>query len=97
MPPAAPNQVRAGARFFQLQVCFHKDQLERFMAEAVASGLAEKAALLPSICLVRTPSVNKAVEHPNGCGGPEGTMAYLGAFAHQPHRRGPMQGERANL
>ena len=63
--PAAPpfdyrveralEKVRAGARFFQLQVCFHRDLLERFIAEAVASGLADKAALIPSICLVRSP------------------------------------------
>src|SRR5262249_22154642 len=46
---------RAGARFFQLQVCFHTELLERFMAEAVESGLADKAALIPSICLVRSP------------------------------------------
>jgi methylenetetrahydrofolate reductase (NADH) len=51
----ALEKVRAGARFFQLQVCFHGDQLERFMSEAVASGLADRAALIPSICLVRSP------------------------------------------
>jgi methylenetetrahydrofolate reductase (NADPH) len=51
----ALEKVRAGARFFQLQVCFHKELLERFMAEAVAAGLAGSAALLPSICLVRSP------------------------------------------
>src|SRR5262249_53116459 len=51
----ALEKVRAGARFFQLQVCFHTELLERFMAEAVESGLADKAALIPSICLVRSP------------------------------------------
>ena len=50
----ARKKVRAGARFLQLQVLFDLAPLERFMAEAVASGLAEQAALLPSICLVRT-------------------------------------------
>jgi methylenetetrahydrofolate reductase (NADPH) len=50
----ALKKVRAGARFFQLQVCFEHHHLERFMAEAVAAGLAAQAALLPSICLVRT-------------------------------------------
>jgi methylenetetrahydrofolate reductase (NADH) len=48
------KKARAGARFLQLQVLFDLSPLERFMAEAVASGLAEKVAILPSICLVRT-------------------------------------------
>jgi methylenetetrahydrofolate reductase (NADPH) len=50
----ALKKVRSGARFFQLQVCFEHKYLEGFMAEAVSSGLAGSAALLPSICLVRT-------------------------------------------
>lgn len=50
----AEKKVRAGARFLQLQVGFELGPLERFMAEAVASGLAERVAILPSICLVRT-------------------------------------------
>jgi len=48
------KKARAGARFLQLQVLFDLSPLERFMAEAVASGLAERVAILPSICLVRT-------------------------------------------
>ena len=51
----ALKKVRAGARFLQLQVCFERDRLEAFMAEAVAKGLHERAAILPSICLVRSP------------------------------------------
>jgi methylenetetrahydrofolate reductase (NADPH) len=64
--PAAPpydyrvdralKKVRAGARFLQLQVAFDVGHLDRFMAEAVERGLAAKAALIPSICLVRSPS-----------------------------------------
>ena len=64
--PAAPPQdyrvdralkkVRAGARFLQLQVTFEIEPLARFMEEAVTKGLADRAALLPSICLVRSPS-----------------------------------------
>ena len=50
----AEKKVRAGAQFLQLQVGFELGPLERFMAEAVASGLAERVAILPSICLVRT-------------------------------------------
>ncbi len=62
--PAAPpydyrvaralKKVRAGARFFQLQACYEQPLLERFMAEAVSSGLAAQAAIIPSICLVRS-------------------------------------------
>jgi len=52
----ALKKVRAGARFFQLQVCFEHAQLAGFMRAAVESGLAEQAAMLPSVCLVRTPS-----------------------------------------
>jgi methylenetetrahydrofolate reductase (NADPH) len=70
--PAAPpvehrveralKKVRAGARFFQLQVGFAREPLERFMREAVASGLAEQAAILPSICLVRSPSALRFID-----------------------------------
>jgi methylenetetrahydrofolate reductase (NADPH) len=48
------KKVRAGAQFLQLQVGFELGPLERFMAEAVVTGLAERVAILPSICLVRT-------------------------------------------
>ena len=54
--------LEAGARFFQLQVCFVREHLERFMHEAVASGLAAEAALIPSICLVRSPSALRFVD-----------------------------------
>ena len=49
------KKASAGARFLQLQVGFEHAHFERFMAEAVRSGLAAEAALIPSICLVRTP------------------------------------------
>jgi len=63
--PAAPpvdyrvarawKKARAGARFLQLQVGFDTEPLAAFMAGAVESGLAERVAILPSICLVRSP------------------------------------------
>lgn len=63
----ALEKVQAGARFFQLQVCFQKELLERFMSEAVTRGLAGRAALLPSICLVRsTESLRFIDEHVPG-------------------------------
>lgn len=50
----ALKKARAGARFLQLQISFEKDVLARFMAEAVAKGLAEQVAILPSVCLLRS-------------------------------------------
>ena len=70
-PGAPPHEYRveralkkaeAGARFLQLQLCFHKDLLERFMTAAVESGLAERVAILPSICLVRSPGALRFVD-----------------------------------
>jgi methylenetetrahydrofolate reductase (NADPH) len=58
----ALKKVRAGARFFQLQLCFERERLERFLAEAMTQGLASKAALLPSICLVRSPSALRFID-----------------------------------
>jgi methylenetetrahydrofolate reductase (NADPH) len=58
----ALKKVRAGARFFQLQICFDRALLERFLAAAVAQGLATRAALIPSICLVRAPSALRFVD-----------------------------------
>jgi methylenetetrahydrofolate reductase (NADPH) len=50
------KKVRAGARFLQLQVSFEPERLAAFMREAYSKKLHEQCALLPSICLVRTPS-----------------------------------------
>jgi len=47
-------KVDAGARFLQLQLGFVKDNLERFMEVAAASGLSERAALMPSIPILRS-------------------------------------------
>jgi methylenetetrahydrofolate reductase (NADPH) len=58
----ALKKADAGARFLQLQVCFHRDLLERFLAEAVAQGLPARAAILPSICLVRSPSALRFID-----------------------------------
>ena len=52
----ALKKVRAGARFLQLQVSYEPQRLSAFMHEAVERGLANACALIPSICLVRSPS-----------------------------------------
>jgi methylenetetrahydrofolate reductase (NADPH) len=58
----ALKKVEAGARFFQLQICFETERLEAFLREAVRAGLASRAALIPSICLVRSPSALRFVD-----------------------------------
>jgi methylenetetrahydrofolate reductase (NADPH) len=71
----AAKKVRAGAQFLQLQVGFELGPLERFMAEAVATGLAEQVAILPSICLVRTAkSLRYIDEHVPGISVPPGLI-----------------------
>jgi methylenetetrahydrofolate reductase (NADPH) len=50
----AAKKVAAGARFLQLQICYRPELLERFMREAVSSGLSQRTALIPSICILRT-------------------------------------------
>ncbi|MDE3024295.1 MAG: methylenetetrahydrofolate reductase [Acidobacteriota bacterium] len=58
----ALKKVRAGARFLQLQVGFRPEQTEVFMREAVEKGLAEQCALIPSICLVRSPGALRFID-----------------------------------
>ena len=43
-----------GARFLQLQIGYHADRLEHFVAGCVANGTTTRTALLPTICLTRT-------------------------------------------
>jgi methylenetetrahydrofolate reductase (NADPH) len=50
----AAKKADAGAQFLQLQICFHPERLERFMAEAAATGLAARCAMIPSILIVRS-------------------------------------------
>jgi methylenetetrahydrofolate reductase (NADPH) len=58
----ALKKVRAGARFLQLQVVFDVAPLARFMGEAVEKGLAARAAILPSICLARSPKALRFID-----------------------------------
>jgi len=52
----ALKKARAGARFLQLQVSFEPARLAAFMREAASRGLDKQCALIPSICLVRSPN-----------------------------------------
>jgi methylenetetrahydrofolate reductase (NADPH) len=47
-------KAHAGARFLQLQIGYRPEVLERFVEEAVAVGLTDHAALLPSITILRS-------------------------------------------
>ena len=49
----AAKKIAAGARFLQLQICYHPDRLEAFVGELERQGLTSEAALLPAIVLVR--------------------------------------------
>jgi methylenetetrahydrofolate reductase (NADPH) len=71
----ALKKSRAGARFLQLQVSFRPEQLEAFLVEAVAKGLTERCALLPSICLTRSPAALRYIdEHVPGIEVPGGLI-----------------------
>ena len=50
----AAKKALAGARFLQLQLCYRPELLERFMRAAHDTGLSERIALIPSICILRT-------------------------------------------
>jgi methylenetetrahydrofolate reductase (NADH) len=50
----AAKKAHAGARFLQLQICYRPELLGRFFHAARESGLTERVALLPSICILRT-------------------------------------------
>jgi methylenetetrahydrofolate reductase (NADPH) len=47
-------KAHAGARFLQLQIGYETGLLEDFMAQAAATGLADQAALIPSITILRS-------------------------------------------
>jgi methylenetetrahydrofolate reductase (NADH) len=50
----AAKKALAGARFLQLQLCYRPEVLEQFMQAAHDTGLSERMALIPSICILRS-------------------------------------------
>jgi len=48
----AEKKAEAGARFLQLQICYLPETLEQFVADALELGLAQRCALIPSICML---------------------------------------------
>ncbi|HTU97288.1 MAG TPA: methylenetetrahydrofolate reductase [Solirubrobacteraceae bacterium] len=59
----AAKKALAGARFLQLQLCYRPEVLERFMRTAHEIGLAERLALIPSICILRSVGGMRFVAH----------------------------------
>jgi methylenetetrahydrofolate reductase (NADPH) len=47
-------KAHAGARFLQLQIGYRPELLERFVERAAAIGLTDRAALIPSITILRS-------------------------------------------
>jgi methylenetetrahydrofolate reductase (NADPH) len=52
-PSRARQKIEAGARFLQLQICYHPQRLEAFVAALRAEGVTEHVTLLPTILLAR--------------------------------------------
>jgi methylenetetrahydrofolate reductase (NADPH) len=50
----AAKKALAGARFLQLQLCYRTELLGRFMRAAHDTGLSQRLALIPSICILRS-------------------------------------------
>jgi methylenetetrahydrofolate reductase (NADPH) len=52
-PERAAKKIAAGARFLQLQICYHPERLRSFVGTLAAQGLTETVAILPTIVLVK--------------------------------------------
>jgi methylenetetrahydrofolate reductase (NADPH) len=50
----AMKKALAGASFLQLQLCYRPEPLEAFMRAASDTGLTERLAILPSVCILRS-------------------------------------------
>jgi len=82
----AAKKADAGARFLQLQICFLPARLEAFMAEAAATGLGARCAMIPSILIVRSALALRFVhEKVAGIEVPAETIARVEAAADQQH------------
>jgi methylenetetrahydrofolate reductase (NADPH) len=82
----AAKKADAGARFLQLQICFQPERLEAFMAQAAATGLAARCAMIPSILIVRSALALRFVhEKVAGIEVPAEQIARAEAAADQQH------------
>jgi methylenetetrahydrofolate reductase (NADH) len=55
-------KAQAGARFLQLQIGYRPEVLEDFMAVAVDCGLTDRAALIPSITILRSANALRFID-----------------------------------
>ena len=80
----AVMKARAGARFFQLQIGYEPELLERFVTQAEAVGLTDRAALIPSITILRSARALRFVEvKVPGVGVPAAVIERVEAAADQ--------------
>ena len=49
----AAKKILAGARYLQLQICYHPERLEAFVAALHERGLTERCAILPTVVAVK--------------------------------------------
>jgi methylenetetrahydrofolate reductase (NADPH) len=72
----AAKKALAGARFLQLQICYHPDRLEAFVARLHEQETTARVALLPAIVLVRGARALRFMhDHVPGIDVPEQTIA----------------------
>ena len=49
----AAKKILAGARFLQLQICYHPERLEAFVAALHERGFSARCAILPTVVAVK--------------------------------------------
>ncbi len=49
----AAKKILAGARYLQLQICYHPDRLEAFVAALHEGGWTERCAIIPTVVAVK--------------------------------------------
>jgi methylenetetrahydrofolate reductase (NADPH) len=72
----AAKKILAGARFLQLQICYHPERLRRFVETLAERDFTARAAILPTIVLVKgARSLRFMDEHVPGISVPADTIA----------------------
>ncbi len=80
----AATNVAAGARFLRLQICFHPERLETFVAALERMGVSQPAAILPTIALLRSASALRFIdEKVPGVSVPPETLARIETASNQ--------------
>jgi methylenetetrahydrofolate reductase (NADPH) len=80
----AAKKIAAGARFLQLQICYHPKRLEAFVGAMHRRGLTERVAVLPTLMLVTSArSLRFIDENVPGIAVPADTIARVEQAADQ--------------